>query len=302
MGMLAAMMQGADPAMMPGMPGMPGMTGGEEEGNPFAFPEISKEDIEKYQFLNAFSLKLIEDKVTEADIAEAKKLLGEEEVNEMLKMNNEIPEEEKKLRRDYYKLYTNVASELEESLKEQGIDPNDPNTDQGAMAKAMSGAFRKFMTTQKSNPEFAKAMNCVEEAIFNKELLYPQFQRLKKEFPKWLEENKDKIPKEQYDNHVAQYEMASQICEMFENDEKDISKFLDIMMKLPEHGTLPDEFDIDPGAMNEIQGMMGQAMGIPGMEMPGMGMPMMETPNMGVPNMGMPNVGKGPSSNLDPSI
>eukprot|EP00826_Nyctotherus_ovalis_P059585 TRINITY_DN829_c0_g1_i9.p3 TRINITY_DN829_c0_g1~~TRINITY_DN829_c0_g1_i9.p3 ORF type:complete len:285 (+),score=105.62 TRINITY_DN829_c0_g1_i9:376-1230(+) len=278
MGMLAAMMQGADPNMMAGMMG---------EGNPLAFPEVTKEDMEKFKKMQEFNMKMVEGNATEQDFEEAKKIFGEAEVASMKAAIDEMSEEERKGAVDSHKMYSSVVKSMQDSFKESSIDNSDPE----AIMKSMSSAFTKLLSEQKDNPEFKELMNSLGQTVYNKELLYPPFLKLKEEFPKWLEEHKGKIPKDQFDRHTAQYELAKQMCELFEEGENDVMKMMDLASRMPQHGPLPEEFLIDLPSFGDGMPDMS-AMGMP---MPGMPMPAMPMSGMGMPGMGMPGSGMGPS-------
>eukprot|EP00826_Nyctotherus_ovalis_P059584 TRINITY_DN829_c0_g1_i5.p2 TRINITY_DN829_c0_g1~~TRINITY_DN829_c0_g1_i5.p2 ORF type:complete len:170 (+),score=73.56 TRINITY_DN829_c0_g1_i5:376-885(+) len=146
MGMLAAMMQGADPNMMAGMMG---------EGNPLAFPEVTKEDMEKFKKMQEFNMKMVEGNATEQDFEEAKKIFGEAEVASMKAAIDEMSEEERKGAVDSHKMYSSVVKSMQDSFKESSIDNSDPE----AIMKSMSSAFTKLLSEQKDNPEFKELMN-----------------------------------------------------------------------------------------------------------------------------------------------
>ena len=208
-GMDPAMMAGMDPAMMAGMGGMEGMDSmamlsammggmgmeggmppmGAEGKNPFDAPQMTEDDIKKFEILQVFNMKLLENKATPEDIVEAKKMIGEAEIDEILKQYNEMPEEEKKAMLEYKNLYTSMTKNLETSFKEQGIDTKNPDMNPDDFMKGMTGMFTKFVDEQKDNPQFQAMMNSLGETVYNKEIIYPPLKQLMDAYPAWLEKN-----------------------------------------------------------------------------------------------------------------
>ncbi len=252
------------PGMMPGMQGMP-MPGEEGKTNPFDMGNMNEEDMMKMQMVSAIYQKLMDGSADEKFMAEAKTMLGEEEVNTIKKQYEEIPEEEKKAAREQQKMYTAMMSNFEGALKEQGVDLTNPNVNPDAFAKGMSNMFSKVLKENAGNPEFESAMNALGDTVYNKELLYPPLKKLADLYPPWLAANKDKVDAKEYERFTTQLEMLKKICASFEGGEKNVAKLVEMITGLSEYGKPPEEL----AKQIEMPNLMGK-MPIPGM---GAGMP-----------------------------
>jgi len=67
-------------------------------------------------------------------------------------------------------------------------------------------------------------------------------------YPKWLEDNKDKISKEEYERYNNQLELMVKLIEVYENDPENMTKIFDIMQNMQECGQPPSDLvqDIVP--------------------------------------------------------
>ena len=258
MGAMAGMMPGMMPGMgmpgmgmpgmgmpgmgMPGM-GMPGMgmPGAEGGANPFDFSGMSEEDAVKFEVVSQLYQKLMNNEATPEILTEAKKALGEEEVETIMKQYESMPEEEKKAAKEYQTMYQAMTSNFENAMKEQGVDFSDPNMNQDAFVKGMANMFTKVMNEQQSNPEFQEAINSLGENLYNKEMLYPPLKKLQDLYPKWIEDNKSKVEPAQMEKYVAQMELLKKICASFESGEKNVIGLIQMITKLTEYGTPPEE-------------------------------------------------------------
>ena len=70
------------------------------------------------------------------------------------------------------------------------------------------------------------------------------------QYPKYLEENKDKISAKDFENYTTQYEIIQKICTEFESEsdsdsssvkDKRLEKIMDFMEKMRSYGQPPKE-------------------------------------------------------------
>lgn len=60
-------------------------------------------------------------------------------------------------------------------------------------------------------------------------------------YPKWLEDNKNKISKEEYERYNNQLELMVKLIEVYENDPENMTKIFDIMQNMQECGQPPSD-------------------------------------------------------------
>lgn len=154
-----------------------------------------------------------------------------------------------------------------------------------------------MMSSQEGMDNFKEQFEGMMGAMISKEALYGPMKGMKDEFPKFLEENADKITIEDLERYNNQLDVLEELIKRFDDagDEKVPSEeIIEYLNKLQAHGAPPPELLQKLGL-----GMPG--MGMPGMGMPGMGMPGMGMPGMGLPGMpGMPPMGGPPGPPAPP--
>ena len=68
--------------------------------------------------------------------------------------------------------------------------------------------------------------------------------KLKDSYPKWLEENWEKCSQEDLEKYNKQMEVINEICEVYETSDgqgQDQEKVFEMLSKLQEYGTPPEE-------------------------------------------------------------
>lgn len=76
----------------------------------------------------------------------------------------------------------------------------DPSAQEGALDNLMN-QFSDFMKDTENNEEMKSALESVVQEIIKKDTLYEPMKNLKEEYPKWLEENWDKISQEELERY-----------------------------------------------------------------------------------------------------
>ena len=148
---------------------------------------------------------------------------------------------------------------------------------QKEMMDSLMNEFTSFMDTNKDNSEMKNTFDDMMKQMLSKESLEAPMKQMKEAYPKYLEENADKISIEDLERYNSQLDIIEALCKEF--DEKSTEEIksewlVDQLNKLQEYGHPPSElmekmgFGM-PGMMGGMEGMMGGMMGgMPGM--PGM--------------------------------
>ncbi|KAI5011521.1 hypothetical protein ZWY2020_013658 [Hordeum vulgare] len=78
--------------------------------------------------------------------------------------------------------------------------------------------------------------------VCSKEILYELFMEYVGQYPKWLEDNKDKLDTENYDQCVKQFESMVNLTTVYDNEPENFSKIMKLMYKIGEYGPPPSGF------------------------------------------------------------
>ncbi|XP_063545430.1 peroxisomal biogenesis factor 19 isoform X2 [Cydia strobilella] len=97
---------------------------------------------------------------------------------------------------------------------------------------------------------FLPFMQGMMQSLLSKEVLYPSLKELVDKYPAWLEENKGKVPQDDYDRYCRQQELMQQVCAELEpeqeSDPEDVKRkrfevVLELMQKMQDLGQPPTE-------------------------------------------------------------
>ncbi|XP_063372388.1 peroxisomal biogenesis factor 19 [Cydia amplana] len=104
---------------------------------------------------------------------------------------------------------------------------------------------------------FLPFMQGMMQSLLSKEVLYPSLKELVDKYPAWLEENKGKVPQDDYDRYCRQQELMQQVCAELEpeqeTDPDDVKRrrfevVLELMQKMQDLGQPPTELVGDMAA------------------------------------------------------
>lgn len=79
------------------------------------------------------------------------------------------------------------------------------------------------------------------QQLLSKEILQEPMKEIGERYPKWLEEHKSGMSKEEYDRYHRQYELILKLNEVYENDSGNFPKIVDLMQKMQECGQPPND-------------------------------------------------------------
>lgn len=79
------------------------------------------------------------------------------------------------------------------------------------------------------------------QQLLSKEILHEPMKEIGERYPKWLEDHKASLSKEDYDRYLHQYELIKQLNEVYENDPSNFTKIVDLMQKMQECGQPPND-------------------------------------------------------------
>ncbi|KAL2321571.1 hypothetical protein Fmac_025950 [Flemingia macrophylla] len=79
------------------------------------------------------------------------------------------------------------------------------------------------------------------QQLLSKEILHEPMKEIAEKYPKWLEEHKTSLSKEEYERYSHQYELIRNLNEVYENDPGNFTKIVELMQKMQECGQPPND-------------------------------------------------------------
>ncbi|KAF9689884.1 hypothetical protein SADUNF_Sadunf01G0138800 [Salix dunnii] len=79
------------------------------------------------------------------------------------------------------------------------------------------------------------------QQLLSKEILYEPMKEIGERYPKWLEEHKASLNKEDLERYSHQYELIKDLNDVYESDPSNYNKIFDLMQKMQECGQPPDD-------------------------------------------------------------
>ncbi|KAJ1280296.1 hypothetical protein BS78_04G220700 [Paspalum vaginatum] len=119
-----------------------------------------------------------------------------------------------------------------------------PSLDDDAMMEEFVKQFEEFAGAQ----DMDSIVETMMQQLLSKEILHEPMKDIVEKYPKWLEDNKDKISKEEYERYSNQLDFMVKLIEVYENDPENMTKIFDIMQNMQECGQPPSDLvqDIVP--------------------------------------------------------
>ncbi|KAE9607446.1 hypothetical protein Lal_00026531 [Lupinus albus] len=79
------------------------------------------------------------------------------------------------------------------------------------------------------------------QQLLSKEILHEPMKEIGERYPKWLEEHKITLSKEEYERYSHQYELIRNLNEVYEKDPGNFNKIVELMHKMQECGQPPND-------------------------------------------------------------
>ncbi|KAH1075001.1 hypothetical protein J1N35_027329 [Gossypium stocksii] len=79
------------------------------------------------------------------------------------------------------------------------------------------------------------------QQLLSKEILHEPMKEIGEGYPKWLEEHKSSLSKEEYERYSNQYELMKELNGVYENDPDNFTRIFDLMQKMQECGQPPND-------------------------------------------------------------
>ncbi|XP_011031879.1 PREDICTED: peroxisome biogenesis protein 19-2-like [Populus euphratica] len=105
------------------------------------------------------------------------------------------------------------------------------------------------------------------QQLLSKEILHEPMKEIGERYPKWLEEHKASLSKEDHERYSHQYELIKDLNDVYENDPSNHTKIFDLMQKMQECGQPPNDIvqelapDIDFANLGQLSPEMLESQG-----------------------------------------
>lgn len=165
---------------------------------------------------------------------------------------------------DFAKTFASTIESMTENLDGLQGDMNDED-----LLKAFTS-----MGMEEEGEGFMPMMQGMMKTLLSKEILYPSLKELSQKYPKWIEENKNKVEAQQMTKYREHDRIVREICVEFEaehvSDTEDVKKLrferiVDLMQQMQNMGQPPKEIvgDMAPGLEFDENGMPKMPNGCP---------------------------------------
>ncbi|KAJ9549974.1 hypothetical protein OSB04_022517, partial [Centaurea solstitialis] len=79
------------------------------------------------------------------------------------------------------------------------------------------------------------------QQLLSRDVLYEPIKEIGERYPKWLQDNKSKLNKQEYDRYLQQHEFIKDLNAVYETEPDNFNKIVDLMHKMQECGQPPDD-------------------------------------------------------------
>ncbi|XP_006647636.2 peroxisome biogenesis protein 19-1-like [Oryza brachyantha] len=116
--------------------------------------------------------------------------------------------------------------------------------DDDAMMEEFVKQFEEFAGAQ----DMDSIVETMMQQLLSKEILHEPMKDIVEKYPKWLEDNKSKISKEEYERYNNQLGLMMKLNDVYENEPENMTKIFEIMQNMQECGQPPSDLvqDIAP--------------------------------------------------------
>lgn len=79
------------------------------------------------------------------------------------------------------------------------------------------------------------------QQLLSKDILHEPMKEIGERYPKWLEDHKATLSKEEYDRYSHQYKLIQELNEVYDKEPDNFTKIVDLMQKMQECGQPPND-------------------------------------------------------------
>ncbi|KAG6487858.1 hypothetical protein ZIOFF_056596 [Zingiber officinale] len=133
------------------------------------------------------------------------------------------------------------AEETREAVRGLESATRTTNIPEGANAEMVEEFVKQFEAEMAGSQDVESIVETMMQQLLSKEILHDPMKEIGERYPKWLEEHKDVLNKQDYDRYRHQYELILKLNEVYDNEPENFSKIVDLMQKMQECGQPPSD-------------------------------------------------------------
>nr|CAD1835113.1 unnamed protein product [Ananas comosus var. bracteatus] len=107
--------------------------------------------------------------------------------------------------------------------------------------EAMVEEFVKQFEELAGSQDMESIVETMMQQLLSKEILHEPMKEIGERYPKWLEEHKNELSREDYDRYKHQYELLIKLNEVYDTEPDNFTKIVDLMQKMQECGQPPND-------------------------------------------------------------
>ncbi|KAJ4811861.1 hypothetical protein LUZ62_024427 [Rhynchospora pubera] len=111
----------------------------------------------------------------------------------------------------------------------------------GLNEEAMVEEFVKQFEELAGSQDMESIVETMMHQLLSKEILHEPMKEIAQKYPKWLEEHKESLSKDEYSRYSRQYQFIVRLNEVYENDSENFTKIVELMQKMQECGQPPND-------------------------------------------------------------
>lgn len=136
-----------------------------------------------------------------------------------------------------------ALNKLREQTREavKGIESMSPSGPDDFGKDAMMEDWVKQFEQLAGTQDMESIVETMMQQLLSKEILHEPMKEIAEKYPKWLEEHKTSLSKEEYERYSHQYELIRNLNEVYENDPANFTKIVELMQKMQECGQPPND-------------------------------------------------------------
>ncbi|XP_042430304.1 peroxisome biogenesis protein 19-2-like [Zingiber officinale] len=134
-----------------------------------------------------------------------------------------------------------LTQETREAVRGLESATRTTNIPEGANAEMVEEFVKQFEAEMAGSQDVESIVETMMQQLLSKEILHDPMKEIGERYPKWLEEHKDVLNKQDYDRYRHQYELILKLNEVYDNEPENFSKIVDLMQKMQECGQPPSD-------------------------------------------------------------
>ncbi|KAL7596667.1 peroxisome biogenesis protein 19-2 [Lactuca sativa] len=123
--------------------------------------------------------------------------------------------------------------------------------------KMMEDLVKQFEELAKGQ-DMESLVETMMQQLLSKEVLHEPMKEIGERYPKWLQDNKSKLSKEEYDRYFHQHELIKDLNIVYDTEPDNFNKIIELMQKMQECGQPPNDIvkelapDFDISALGQL--------------------------------------------------